>query len=130
MTTIKPEQFEDYIISLMGKYSNDVVEKTVTEKVTQIGKEAKIVVKGYSKANDQLYQTGAYQKGWGISNKRIKGLKQVKVYNKKKPSLVHLLELGHRIAGTNRYTRKFPHVSPTELAYNKKLYEELRRELQ
>lgn len=129
MTTIKPEQFEDYVISLLGKYDSEVVQKTVDEKVNNIGKEAKIVVKGYSKPNDQLYITGDYQRGWGISHKRIKGIKQVKVYNKKKPSLVHLLEFGHHIAGTNNYTRKFPHVSPTELAYMKKLYEELRREL-
>lgn len=124
MTTIKPEQFEDYVISLLGKYDNEVVEKTVNEKVNKIGKEAKVVVKGYSKANDQLYQTGDYQRGWGISHKRIKGIKQVKVYNKKKPSLVHLLELGHRVNA-----KAYPHVSPTELTYMKILYEELRREL-
>lgn len=124
MTTIKPEQFEDYIISLLGKYDNEVVEKTVNEKVNKIGKEAKVVIKGYSKPKDQLYQTGDYKKGWGISHKRIKGVKQVKVYNKKKPSLVHLLEFGHEVNA-----KAYPHVSPTELTYMKKLYEELRREL-
>ena len=96
MTSIKPEQFESYMMTLLGKYDRDVVEKVVTEKVGKYGKEAKIVVKGYSKRGDQLYRTGDYQKGWGTSQKKAKGLKQVKVWNKKKPTLVHLLELGHR----------------------------------
>lgn len=130
MTNITPDQFEDYIISLLGKYDNDVVEKTVKKKVEEISKEAKIVIKGYSKPKDQLYISGDYKKGWGTTFRRKEGLAQVKVWNKKKPTLVHLLEFGHRIAGTNRKTRAFPHVSPTEIAYTKKLYDELRRELQ
>lgn len=127
MTNIKPEDFENYIISLLGKYEDSVVEKTVEEKVEKYGKEAKEVVKGYSKKGDQLYITGDYQRGWGISHKRKKGLKQIKVYNKKKPTLVHLLEFGH--AGPFP-ARPYPHVSPTELTYMKLLYNDLRRELQ
>lgn len=126
MTTIKPEQFEDYIISLLGKYENDVIEKKVGEAVNNYGKDAKREVKSYSKPNIQLYRTGDYQRGWGISHKRKKGLKQVKVYNKKKPTLVHLLEFGH---GGPFPAKAYPHVSPTELKYMKLLYEELRREL-
>lgn len=98
MTSIKPEQFENYIISLMGKYENEVLDKTIKEKVDKYGKEAKKTVKGYSKQGIQLYRTGEYRKGWGISHKRAKGIKQIKVWNKNKPTLVHLLEFGHRWA--------------------------------
>lgn len=129
MTSIKPEQFENYIISLIGKYENKVLDKTIKEKVDKYGEEAKVVVKGYSKVGDQLYRTGDYRRGWRILHKRAKGIRQIKVSNKNKPTLVHLLEFGHNIAGTNRRTRAYPHVSPTELTYMKLLYEDLRREL-
>lgn len=130
MSSISPYEFDRVMTSLLNKYAKDVVEKTVEEKVEEIGKEAKIVVKGYSKPKDQLYITGDYQKGWGTTFRRKKGVKKITVYNRNKPTLVHLLEFGHKIAGTNRKTRAFPHVSPTEIAYTKKLYEELRKELQ
>ena len=127
MFSISPYEFDRVMTSLLNKYEKDVVEKTVEEKVEEIGNEAKIVVKGYSKPKDQLYITGVYQKGWGTTFRRKKGIKKITVYNRNKPTLVHLLELGH---GGPFPAKPYPHVSPTEIAYTKKLYEELRKELQ
>lgn len=127
MITIKPEQFEGLMTSILNKYEKDVVDRVVDSKLDNYGKNAKEEVQGYSKPNIQLYITGRYKKGWVLTHKKNKGLRQIKVYNKAKPTLVHLLEFGH---GGPFPAKPYPHVSKTELKYMKLLYEELRRELQ
>ena len=127
MPNIKPEEFNSYVTSLLTKYDNDVVQKVVDQDVTDMGKEAQQEVKGYSKKGVQLYVTGVYQKGWNTLKRKDKnGLRRVTVRNKNKAPLVHLLEFGH---GGPFPARAYPHVSPTELKYQRKLYEKLRSEL-
>lgn len=127
MPNIKPEDFGNYIESLLGKYQAEVIDKKSKEIVDRLGKEAKPEIKSYSVKNVQLWRTGEYQKGWVLRSTRKQGIAQVKLYNKAKPTLVHLLEFGH---GGPMPARAYPHVSKTELKYMRLLYEELRRELQ
>lgn len=126
MPNVKPEDIQAYIISLIGKYEKQV-EDVVKDSTKKLSKKIKPELKGYSKKKQQLYKTGVYQRGWSFRTISRKDQYQIKTYNKNKPTIVHLLEFGHRIAGTNRMSKEFPHVRKTELKYLRLLMEELEK---
>lgn len=127
MPNIKPQEFNNYVTSLLEKYNKDTVQRIVDNDVEAMGKEAQTELKGYSKKGVQLYVTGEYQRGWSTLKRKDKnGLRRVTVRNRNKAPLVHLLEFGH---GGPFPAKPYPHVRDTELTYQRKLYEKLRREL-
>ena len=122
---ITPNDFSKLIIENIDKYSNDVLEvvKTKTDEET---KKAKKELASYSqpKPGGHLLKTGVYKKGWGVSTLTKGGVYKRKVYNKKKPTLVHLLEFGH---GGKFKANAYPHVAPTEIKYSKILYDKIKK---
>lgn len=126
---ITVNEFQKYMLELFVKYGEDV-DKVVVKCTNELSNKVKPELQGYSRHGSQLYRTGAYKRGWGIKTIKKPNIYQVKTYNRKKPTLVHLLEFGHRIAGTNRRARAFPHVQKTELKYLGLLQEKLESEIE
>lgn len=57
---------------------------------------------------------GHYKDGWGDKTiKENSNTIDIKIYNKKKPGLTHLLEKGHAKRGGGRVNGK-PHIAPAE----------------
>ena len=124
MRNISPEDFSRCIVDMISEYEGDVRD-LVKEKTKALSKDIKPELKGYSRKGGQLYRTGAYQSGWAYRTINRKDQFQIKTYNRKKPSLVHLLEFGHRPPMVR--ARAYPHVRKTELKYLKMLLEELEK---
>lgn len=121
--SVKAEDVEKYMLDMFLKYGEEVVK--ISEKCTdKLAPKIKPEIKGYSRKGGQLYKTGVYKSGWGSKVVKRQGIYQVKTYNRKKPTLVHLLEFGHR-----PNSRAFPHVRKTELKYLGLLMENLEREI-
>lgn len=124
MRDIQPEDFSRVIVDMISEYEDDVRE-LVKEKTKALSKDIKPELKGYSRKGGQLYRTGAYQRGWSYRTIDKKDQFQIKTYNRAKPTIVHLLEFGHRPPMVK--ARPYPHVRQTELKYLQKLMEELER---
>ena len=122
--SIEPSEVEAHLKELLriyGKHVDDVVKK----ETKTLAKRIKPELKGFSRKGDQLYRTGAYQRGWARKTINKKNQFQIVTYNKAKPSLVHLLEFGHRPPMTK--ARPYPHVIQTELKYLQLLTEAIER---
>lgn len=124
MPNVKPENIQSYIISLIDKYEKDV-EDVVKTSTRELAQKVKPELKGYSIKDKQLYRTGAYQSGWAYRTISKKDQYQIKTYNKKKPTLVHLLEFGHNQPMVK--AKAYPHVRKTELKYLQLLMEKLEK---
>lgn len=124
MISIEPEQVPAYLQELLNQYG-DQVDKVVKESTKKLAKEIKPELKGYSRKGRQLYRTGVYQSGWARKTISKKNQFQIKTYNKKKPTLVHLLEFGHKAPMVK--AKPYPHVRQTELKYLQLLMEELEK---
>lgn len=123
------DQFQDYMLELFVKYGEEVGE-VVVKCTNNLSNKVKPEIQGYSRQGSQLYKTGAYRRGWGVKTIKKPNIYQVKTYNRKKPTLVHLLEFGHRIGNSNFRARAFPHVQKTELKYLGLLQEKLESEIE
>jgi len=100
----------------LSNLSSEIVRgfQTYTENVTsEINEEVKARSKELVKAikASSPLKTGDYKKGWTSKIENSHGRITVTVYNKKKGSLVHLLENGHAKRGGGRVSGK-PHVRP------------------
>ena len=131
MISITPNDFSKLIIDNIDKYSKDVLNVVKTETDFEIN-EAKKEVVAYSQPKPgHLLKSGDYKKGWGVSTLRKGGVYKRKLYNKKKPTLVHLLEYGHSgpVGVPKGETRSpaYPHVSKTEIKHSLILYEKIKR---
>ena len=90
---------------------------------------------GGKKAKDMLQQTkvpgatGEYASGWQMKmDSESFGGKYARVHNAKKPSLTHLLELGHeKFVYDNHIGGRVPGYPHIEPAYNAAVNEMLRR---
>lgn len=122
MPNITPDQFYDYLVKNIAKYNTEVQEK-VKQTTKEVSDKIKPEVQSYSVAGKQLYQTGGYRSGWRVTTLTKGGVYRRKVYNKAKPTLVHLLEFGHK--GIIQ-AKPYPHVSPTELKYQKILFNKIK----
>ena len=126
MPNITPDQFYDFMAKNFDKYSKDVQNVIMTE-TNKLAKPAQEKVQSYSVKDKQLYRTGDYRSGWRIStiNQKEKGIYRKRIYQNKatgKPSLVHLLEFGHKVNA-----KAYPHVQPTEAEYCEKLFENIKK---
>jgi hypothetical protein len=103
----------------------------------KLAKPALEKVQSYSVEDRQLYRTGVYRSGWRIStiNQKGKGIYRKRIHQNKatgKPSLVHLLEFGHKWGNNTGYHKEdrcpaYPHVRPTEAEYCEKLFENIKK---
>lgn len=98
------------IANIIQEYTEDV-SKAIEEENKNISDEAVKELR-----NTSPKKTGEYAKGW---SKKKQGNGYV-IYNKKKPSLTHLLEHGHAKRGGGRVSGK-PHIRPVEEKAIKKL---------
>lgn len=124
--SVNAEEVSNYMLEAFVKYGKEV-EKTVEKCTDKLSKNVKPELKGYSRKNGQLYRTGAYQRGWGVKVIKKPNIYQIKTYNRKKPTLVHLLEFGHN--GPIK-AKPYPHIQRTELKYLGLLLEALKKELE
>lgn len=114
MARISPDELAVELTRVIALY-NQEVQEAVANSVTAIAKEGRAKVKQNSPK-----RTGAYAKGWAVSNEYKKGKQQVRIYNKTKYQLAHLLENGHVVRnGTGRIgpgkktsVAGNPHIAP------------------
>ena len=103
---ISPENMGIEISKLVEEYTTEVSEAIGKE----IDKTAKLVLKDIRATAPQ--KTGKYAKGFTIKKEDTLGSVSRIIYNKSKPGLVHLLELGHGMRGGGRVSAK-PHLRPS-----------------
>ncbi len=119
MPNITPDQFYDYLVNNIAKYSTEVQEK-VKKTTKDVSDNIKPELQSYS-YKGHLLRTGVYRNGWRVTTLNKNGVYRRKVYNQKKPTLVHLLEFGHRVNA-----KAYPHVSPTEKKYQEILFNKIK----
>lgn len=120
--SVEPEDLPKYIRESLEMYRGQV-EGVIVKSTKELSKKVKPELKGYSRKGGQLYRTGEYQRGWARRTINRKDIFQIMTYNKRKPTLVHLLEFGHNPPMTK--ARPYPHVAKTELKYLGELLEEI-----
>lgn len=114
MARISLDELAGELTRVIALYTQDVQE-AVANSITAIAKEGKAKVKSNSPK-----RTGAYAKGWTISNENKKGKQEARIYNKTNYQLTHLLENGHVVRnGTGRIgpgkktsVAGNPHIAP------------------
>lgn len=99
------------ITKIISEYTKDV--QGAIEK--EIDTTAKDVLKEVKASKAWKDKTGKYRKGFAIKKQDITGTSSRIIYNKNKPGLVHLLELGHAKRSGGRASAR-PHLRP---AYDK-----------
>lgn len=107
---IKPDELGMEISRIISEYTEDV-KMAIDEEVDETAKE---VLKELRATSPKL--TGKYSKGFTIKKDDTRGSTGRIIYNKTKPGLVHLLELGHAKRGGKGRVRAIPHLRP---AYDK-----------
>lgn len=108
---VKPEELGLEIANIISEYTEEVAKGIDKE----IGDTAKKVKDEIQKSGAWKDRTGKYRKGFAIKKEDRKGETVRIIYNKNKPGLVHLLELGHAKRGGGRVAAR-PHMQP---AYDK-----------
>lgn len=109
------QKLEIEISSNLSEYSDEVSE-SIKKEVKKVAKEAVQTLKSTSPRD-----TGEYARGWSSkvefeSNEDIR----VRIYNKKKPEITHLLENGHAKVNGGRVEGR-PHIRPAVQEAEKKL---------
>lgn len=129
MSGIKIDALAGEVMKLMEEYAADVSGEMKTE--------AKAVAKEAVKELKQTSPEGAgskkghYEDGWTskVESERAENI-GIRIYNRKKPGLTHLLEKGHAKRGGGR-VEGIPHISTAEenaaVNYEKRLKERLSR---
>lgn len=129
MAGIRIDALASEIVSLMQEYARDVAE--------DMKEEAKVIAKEAAKQLKQTSPAGAgskkghYKDGWASKVERESSSSiGVRIYNKKKPGLAHLLEKGHLKRGGGRVAG-IVRIAPVEQqaisAYERHLRERLSR---
>ena len=129
MSGIKIDALGAEIVRLMEEYASDVAADMKAEAKT-VAKEAVKELKQNSPKGPGS-KKGHYKDGWASKVERENAVSiDIKVYNKKKPGLTHLLEKGHAKRGGGRVNGT-PHISTVEQQaienYEKRLKERLSR---
>lgn len=115
--TVSVDQLANAITQEIKNYTEEVskaIEKEVNETAKKVRKDA---------ADNSPVDSGEYKKGWARKKSTKGGRIQYTIYNKEKPSLVHLLEFGHAKVNGGRVPA-IPHLRP---AYDKHVPEMERR---
>lgn len=102
------QELEIAIVKELSEYSDEVTEG-IKREVKSVAKEAVRTLKSTSPRD-----TGEYAQGWAskVEYESEKDIR-VRIYNRKKPQLTHLLENGHAKVNGGRVNGK-PHIGPTE----------------
>lgn len=129
MSGIKIDSLGAEIAKLMEEYASDIAADMKAEAKT-VAKEAVKELKQNSPKGPGS-KKGHYKDGWSSKVERENAVSiDIKVYNKKKPGLTHLLEKGHAKRGGGRVSGT-PHISIVEQQaienYEKRLKERLSR---
>ena len=115
MGTVKVEDLAAAIANELESYRQDVTDD-LKQQARSVAKETVQAIKSAAPKD-----TGEYVAGWTTkvayeSDDDIR----MRVYNRKKPQLTHLLEHGHAKVSGGRVDGK-PHIGPAEQAAEKKL---------
>lgn len=126
---IKVEALADEVMKLMREYADDVSEEMKTE-AKAVAKEAVKELKRISPEGTGS-KKGHYKEGWASKVESENAVSiGIRIYNRKKPGLAHLLEKGHAKRGGGRVEGQ-PHISTAEENaienYEKRLKERLSR---
>ena len=129
MSGIKIDSLGTEIVKLMEEYASDVAADMKAE-AKEVAKDAIKELKQTSPKGPGS-KKGHYKDGWASKVERENAVSiDIKVYNKKKPGLTHLLEKGHAKRGGGRVNGT-PHISTVEQqaieSYEKRLKERLSR---
>ncbi len=120
---VLPGKLSEEIMRYLKEYEEDIEEVT-KDLTTKISKEAKAEVKSLSPS-----LSGEYKKSWSVRVFRESKRYYVKIHNRNKYQLTHLLEFGHiNRDGTTR-AKKIPHIRNTENKYMDKLVSELEKQI-
>lgn len=109
--SINIDQLADEIVNSVQNYTEDV-QKEIEKETRSFAKKIKNEIKEKS---PEL--TGDYKAGWSYITSKKHGRIVITVYNKDKPSLTHLLERGHNIAGGTGRVPPHRHIGPAEEKY-------------
>lgn len=126
---IKVEALAGEVMKLMEEYTADVSGEMKTE-AKAVAKEAVKELKQTSPEGGGS-KKGHYKEGWASKVESENAVSiGIRIYNRKKPGLTHLLEKGHAKRGGGRVEGK-PHISTAEENvvnnYEKRLKERLSR---
>lgn len=112
MSGIRIDALGTEITKLMEEYASGVAADTKAE-AKAVAKEAVKELKQTSPEGPGS-RKGHYKDGWASKVEREDAVSiNIKVYNKKKPGLTHLLEKGHAKRGGGR-VNGIPHIAPAE----------------
>lgn len=112
MSGIKIDNIGSELAKLMQEYSSEVLNEVKAE----VKKVARETVKELKETSPEGVgsRKGHYKDGWTSKTEVDTGTAiSVRVHNKTKPGLTHLLEKGHAKRGGGR-TRAFPHIAEAE----------------
>lgn len=111
------------IANAITEYTEDVSE-AIADKVDETAKEMCEDIKADAK---RLFPkgTGAYAKGFKVTDRSSQGRVTKVVWNKAEYRLVHLLEHGHAKATGGRVDGR-PHMGPASEKYTKQLVEDVK----
>lgn len=109
------QELEIAIVKELSEYSEEVTEG-IKREVKSVAKEAVRTLKSTSPRD-----TGEYAQGWTskVEYESAEDIR-VRIYNRKKPQLTHLLENGHVKVDGGRVDGK-PHIGPVEQQIEDKL---------
>lgn len=129
MSGIKIDALGTEIAKLMEEYASEVAADTKAE-AKAVAKEAVKELKQTSPEGPGS-RKGHYKDGWALKIESENAVSiGIRIYNKKKPGLTHLLEKGHAKRGGDR-VEGIPHIGPAEQNavenYEKRLKERLSR---
>lgn len=112
---IKPEDFSQYMNSLLEEFGAEVA--SVTETVSyDVAQQAKSKLRQKS-AGDFSNITGSYRRGWRAELRKYNYGVTATVYNKTDYRLTHLLEFGHEVKNKPNQTapvgkaKPHPHIA-------------------
>lgn len=112
---ISIDDLADTLAEELAGYSQEVTDDLKRE-VKQVAKEMVAELKATSPRD-----SGDYASGWtSTTESEGRNTVQVRVYNRKKPTLTHLLENGHAKVNGGRVEGK-AHIGPAEQAAEKRL---------
>lgn len=129
MSGIKIDALGTEIVRMMEEYASEVAADTKAE-AKAVAKEAVKELKQTSPEGPGS-RKGHYKDGWAskVESENVVSI-GIRIYNKKKPGLTHLLEKGHAKRGGGR-VEGIPHISKAEKnaidAYEKRLKARLSR---
>ena len=129
MSGIKIDALASEVMKMMEEYAADVSADMKTEAKT-VAKEAVKELKQIS-PEGRGSKKGHYKDGWTSKVESEKAVSvDIRIYNRKKPGLTHLLEKGHAKRGGGR-VEGIPHISTAEenaaVNYENRLKERLSR---